>query len=91
MVIWQAGSSEQTVLPHFYTIAGELRTQIEHKLLALWHLAPVHAPAFVESRGAVRERVNGERVNGDRHNGERLNGDRLGGERVHSGHGPRVA
>jgi UDP-GlcNAc:undecaprenyl-phosphate GlcNAc-1-phosphate transferase len=96
MVIWQAGSAEQTVLPHFHTIAGELRTQIEHKLLALWHLAPVHAPAFVESRGAARERVNGERVNGervngDRHNGERLNGDRLGGERVHSGHGPRVA
>jgi UDP-GlcNAc:undecaprenyl-phosphate/decaprenyl-phosphate GlcNAc-1-phosphate transferase len=57
MVIWQDGAAEGAALPHFHTIAGELRTQIEHKLLTLWHAAPMQARAYIESREAVRERV----------------------------------
>jgi UDP-GlcNAc:undecaprenyl-phosphate/decaprenyl-phosphate GlcNAc-1-phosphate transferase len=81
MVIWQTGGADAAVLPHFHTIAGELRTQIEHKLLTLWHLSPVRSRSLADPREPVRERLNGDRVNGDRTNGER----------AHSGRGPRVA
>jgi UDP-GlcNAc:undecaprenyl-phosphate GlcNAc-1-phosphate transferase len=64
MVIWQEGAAQGAVLPHFHTIAGELRAQIEHKLLTLWHLSPPRIerePLRDPVRDPVRERVHSGR------------------------------
>jgi UDP-GlcNAc:undecaprenyl-phosphate/decaprenyl-phosphate GlcNAc-1-phosphate transferase len=89
MVLWQESSdiADTAALPHFHTIAGELRALIEQKLLTLWHLAPPHSQAYIESRESIRERMHAERVHAARLNGNGT-GER---ERIHSGRGPRVA
>jgi UDP-GlcNAc:undecaprenyl-phosphate GlcNAc-1-phosphate transferase len=89
MVIWQesAGSDTSSALPHFHTIAGELRAQIEHKLLALWHLTPVHPRAYVEARESAYETARDAPREAAR---ERPHGSRMNGT-AHSGRGPRVA
>jgi UDP-GlcNAc:undecaprenyl-phosphate/decaprenyl-phosphate GlcNAc-1-phosphate transferase len=89
MVIWQdnSGVADTAALPHFHTIAGELRAVIEQKLLTLWHLAPPHAQSYIESRESIRERLQGERAHSARLSGA-VTGER---ERMHSGRGPRVA
>jgi UDP-GlcNAc:undecaprenyl-phosphate GlcNAc-1-phosphate transferase len=37
---WQEGALTKSALPHFHTIAGELRSQIEFKVLTLWRTVP---------------------------------------------------
>jgi UDP-GlcNAc:undecaprenyl-phosphate/decaprenyl-phosphate GlcNAc-1-phosphate transferase len=83
MLLWQDGRLDGDALPHFHTIAGELREQVESKVLALWHLQsgmPLPAAAVA--------------ANGSSSPSTPLPLNRRSGElrdRVHSGSGPRVA
>ena len=83
MVLWQDGSLDGNALPHFHTIAGELREQVESKVLALWHLQstpPLAMPAPVQAAPQPTTLpLNGRRAVGEAR------------ERMHSGSGPRVA
>jgi hypothetical protein len=80
MVLWADGVGAGSPLPHFHAIAGDLRGQIEAKLLTLWPIgagrrhvpAPVTGPIAVPAAAASP---------GDRARGR---------DRVPTGSGPAV-
>ena len=51
LVLWQDGAANDTSLSHMHTIAGDLRHEVELKLLALWQ--PLSHPGV----GVRSERV----------------------------------
>jgi hypothetical protein len=75
MLLWQDGRLDGEALPHFHTIAGELREQVETKVLALWHLQSGMPLPAVAANGVSPSTP--------------LPLNRR--DRVHSGSGPRVA
>ena len=59
LILWQDGLGNEIALSHLHTIAGELRTVVQEKVIALWHTTEQHqlftAPA--SSIEPVFERV----------------------------------
>lgn len=53
LVLWQREVGADSVLPHFHAIAGDLRPQIEAKLLALWPIGSPHEAAATTGRDAA--------------------------------------
>jgi UDP-N-acetylmuramyl pentapeptide phosphotransferase/UDP-N-acetylglucosamine-1-phosphate transferase len=53
LVLWQDGLASETSLSHLHTITGELRAQVQRKLLALWR----GDSAFAAAGRAAFERV----------------------------------
>jgi UDP-GlcNAc:undecaprenyl-phosphate GlcNAc-1-phosphate transferase len=72
LVIWQAREVVDSPFPHFHVIAGELRAQIEGKVLALWPTGPVSPlaaqpvvlPAAHPSPSGDRKRARGRATTG---------------------------
>jgi UDP-GlcNAc:undecaprenyl-phosphate/decaprenyl-phosphate GlcNAc-1-phosphate transferase len=66
LILWQTRDAVDSPFPHFHVIAGELRAQIEAKLLALWPAAPsvVELPAKAASPEGVRMRARGRIASG---------------------------
>ena len=42
LILWQDGLGNEIALSHLHTIAGELRTVVQEKVVALWHTTEQH-------------------------------------------------
>ena len=77
MVLWQEEIGADSLLPHFHAIAGDLRPQIEAKLLALWPIGSPHEVVATTGRQAASPAPLGP-------------GRAVGRDRVPTGSGPAV-
>jgi hypothetical protein len=76
-LIWQQPETIDSPLPHFHAIAGELRRQVENRLVSLWPVGePILGSAADFFQGQGTERATSAR--------------RRGRDRVPSGSGPAI-